>query len=567
VRHTLQQLWTRTDGAVAPTVALSLVALIAAGGIAFDYARVASLQTELHNAADQAALAAATQLDGQANATSRAVAAAQSLLTNKSLFGNDTCGTSIDTGVTDSSCSAGGAASRVRITFYSNVADADAGTNGYSADPTKDGIAKAVEVEVAERKAVYALTPIVGAFSSGSIGAEAVAAVGHAICKTPPVMLCNPAEPASNGNVDLDYNPTPGIGLRLVTGDASVPGNFGWLEAAIGNGANALAGELGYNTPLGDCQPITGVTTKTGMSTSVLNAFNTRFDVYANGNTTCPSQYGGDCSPSTNTRKDVVCKPNAAKTGCSNDSWDEAATPYRLPTDTTTTTTTKCTGPPKNPTCVPVTTTTTATSERVLKSGDTYPSIMGYPHDLCHAWPRNAQTCGGNNIAGNGTWDRDAYFKVNYGYADATAWQAATGLPANASRWKVYQWELANRSLTVGGKAVGIDSPQQGASATEYAFSYPATGRAGAAASTSQADRRRMSIAVLNCQALNAHGKTTEVPVPTWLDVFLVEPAVSRDKKSYTDDKDIYVEVIGKTTSDTGVVGQVVRRDVPYLIR
>jgi hypothetical protein len=42
---------------VAPTVALSLFALLGAGGLAFDYARLASLDTELQNAADQAALA------------------------------------------------------------------------------------------------------------------------------------------------------------------------------------------------------------------------------------------------------------------------------------------------------------------------------------------------------------------------------------------------------------------------------------------------------------------------------------------------------------------------------
>ena len=47
-----------TSGAVAPTVALSLFALIATSGIAFDYARMAAMDTELQNAADQAALAA-----------------------------------------------------------------------------------------------------------------------------------------------------------------------------------------------------------------------------------------------------------------------------------------------------------------------------------------------------------------------------------------------------------------------------------------------------------------------------------------------------------------------------
>ena len=91
-----------TDGAVAPMVALSLVGLIAAGGIAFDYARMASLDTELQSAADQSALAAASQLDGEPGACARAVAAAQNLVTNDTRFANDAGGLAItiaDTGV------------------------------------------------------------------------------------------------------------------------------------------------------------------------------------------------------------------------------------------------------------------------------------------------------------------------------------------------------------------------------------------------------------------------------------------------------------------------------------
>ena len=74
------------SAAVAPTVALSMFALIGAGGIAFDYARLATLDTEMQNAADQAALAAATQLDQQSGAVARATAAAQALLTNQTLM-------------------------------------------------------------------------------------------------------------------------------------------------------------------------------------------------------------------------------------------------------------------------------------------------------------------------------------------------------------------------------------------------------------------------------------------------------------------------------------------------
>src|SRR6187200_1653214 len=78
-----------TSGAVAPTIALSLFALIGAGGIAFDYARMASLDTELQSGADQAALAAATQLDGQPGACARAAAAAANMLTNDTIFANE----------------------------------------------------------------------------------------------------------------------------------------------------------------------------------------------------------------------------------------------------------------------------------------------------------------------------------------------------------------------------------------------------------------------------------------------------------------------------------------------
>ena len=78
-----------SSGAVAPTVALALFALLGAGGVAFDYARLVTIDTEMQNAADQAALAAATQLDQQANAVARATAAAQGLLANQTLMAND----------------------------------------------------------------------------------------------------------------------------------------------------------------------------------------------------------------------------------------------------------------------------------------------------------------------------------------------------------------------------------------------------------------------------------------------------------------------------------------------
>src|SRR5437588_2623873 len=176
-----RSIWSNDEGAVAPTVALALVGLIAVGGIAFDYAHLASLDTELQQAADQAALAAATQLDGQSGAIARATAAAQSLITNRTLL-------------------AGGSGSNAvtvpTITFCSAFDDSVASTATACTTTTSDSAAKEVWVQIGGRTANYTLTPIVGLISSGSISAEGVASMSSAICKTPPVMLCNPAEPA-----------------------------------------------------------------------------------------------------------------------------------------------------------------------------------------------------------------------------------------------------------------------------------------------------------------------------------------------------------------------------------
>src|SRR2546430_14572586 len=84
--QSVRALWRSSDGAVAPTVALSLIGLVAIGGVAFDYAHLAAMDTELQQAAGQAALGAATQLDGQSGAIARATAAAESLITNKTLL-------------------------------------------------------------------------------------------------------------------------------------------------------------------------------------------------------------------------------------------------------------------------------------------------------------------------------------------------------------------------------------------------------------------------------------------------------------------------------------------------
>src|SRR5438067_2192604 len=95
MRGIARRLWTDDQGSVAPIVAISLIGLLAVGGVGFDYARLASMHTELQNAADHAALAAASQLDGSTDSCARAAAAAASLLSNKTYFANDNAGTGV----------------------------------------------------------------------------------------------------------------------------------------------------------------------------------------------------------------------------------------------------------------------------------------------------------------------------------------------------------------------------------------------------------------------------------------------------------------------------------------
>jgi Flp pilus assembly protein TadG len=537
MQRSVRSLSQNTDGAVAATVGLSLFALIAVGGIAFDYARLAAMDTELQNAADQAALAAAGQLDGQSDACTRAAAAATALLTNNTRLANESGSSRAVTVTNEPACDATG-----NIRFYQSY-DKVTDTPGPAAT---DGInAAVVMVRVNSREAFYAFTPIVSALRSGGIQGEAVASLGSAICKTPPVMMCNPAEPTSNVDPNFPFNPAEGAGLRLVIGSPDAPGNFGFLRTAE-TGATGVAKMLGYNNPPAGCIATNGVDTEPGNMISVRAAFNTRFDITENGSLTCPA--GGTCSPSQNSRKDVV---RASADGCElgNNAWRESSIPYRAPNTN-----------PLNATTNP------------MDATNAYPNVMGYPRDLCHAVSVTGICSSG--IVGNAAWDIDAFFQVNFGWNRAQ-WMANTvdssGNPLAAtaadvpsvSRYDVYQWEMAHPSQ--------VPVPQPIGATGLNGYARPVCRSPGIIPSGTVPDRRRISVAVVNCHAENIHGAGTGVHVVDWLDVFLVEPALARGNgpSQRSTNGDIYVEVIQKTSSGSSgtVAGQVTERDVPYLIR
>jgi hypothetical protein len=204
---------------------------------------------------------------------------------------------------------------------------------------------------------------------------------------------------------------------------------------------------------------------------------------------------------------------------------------------------------------------------------------MGYPRDKCHAVSQNG-TCTNDKI-GDGAWDRNAYFRVNYGWTSAE-WPTyvAQGVAsarittATPTRHQVYLWEIANRTTTIGGKTILPPAGRKyGTGANgETDFDAPVCSPlqgygTGLVPGGTIVDRRRISAAVINCNAWDVHGGGgTVYGVVRWIEMFLVEPSLQRDR---TDPNDVYAEIIGETTLDAAgaTAGQVTRRDVPYLVK
>jgi len=537
-----------TDGAVAPTIALSLIALVAVGGVAFDYSRLATMHTELQQAADQAALAAASQLDTSSGACARAGAAAAQLLNNQTYFGNYGSGRQV-TVASETACDATGS-----VKFYQSY---DQTTDTPGAAATSDANAKFVVVTVDARQAKYALTPIVGALSSGNIAATAVATLGSgAICKIPPLMICNPAE---TGSV-LTFDPSTyrGRGLKLEAGGGGswAPGNYGYLD--FGNGAPTVEKAMGSNVDNDPCVDAATVQTKPGNTASAPAGINTRFDMYDNGLIAYCAASTGNCSPAVNVIKDAIhptfsngSQPNETASNSDNCTIMNGNDPWELP----------------SPLYQPDATT------RQQVGAD--PQNMGLPRDICHAISGSGDCGGTASRFGDGSWDRNLYFKVNYGStaydgsvsAAATAWNKLAWLSSWAStngvtlstisRYDVYRAETAAITAGTLTRADGATDAKRRLVGTATHGSHTVdmyaygNGRCAAsqAASATVKDRRILTAAVVNCVAGSVQGSTHITPIG-WIDLFLVEPSI--DRGTLTGKDQIYVEVIGGATKPDG---------------
>lgn len=258
--------WGRDQsGGVSIYVALIATAIFGIIGLSIDASRAMIVHSEAQAAADAVALAAASQLDGTPSAITRANAAVANLVENDQRL----------------AATGASAVAIAQVRYLDELPSEDALqiTNDFvTTDPLR---ARFVEVTTAPISHLNTFLRAVGADAPLNITRRAVAGCHQMVCRSQPLMICNPAEAANIGaafNID-DWR---GRQIRFLHQGGPnapwAPGNFGYLSAG-GTGVpvlvNALASTSGANACYGP-----NVTTEPGAKNGARSALNVRFGIY-----------------------------------------------------------------------------------------------------------------------------------------------------------------------------------------------------------------------------------------------------------------------------------------------
>ncbi|QGZ96590.1 pilus assembly protein TadG-related protein [Terricaulis silvestris] len=254
-------------GAVAIYVALTATVTFGIVGLAVDVSRAMIVRSEAQAGADALALAAASQLDGTPSAIARANTAIANLVENSQRFAS--------TGP--------GPVSFSSVRFLSGLPSSDNSPITGAFVTTDPLLARFVEVTTAPLSHSNTFLLAVGATPSINISTDAVAGCNQAICRAPPMMICNPAEQGNPG-ASFDIDVWRGRQIKFLhqggAGASWAPGNFGYLEVN-GSGANALRDALASINGGNICYG-RSVTTEPGAKNGASNALNVRFGIYQN---------------------------------------------------------------------------------------------------------------------------------------------------------------------------------------------------------------------------------------------------------------------------------------------
>jgi Flp pilus assembly protein TadG len=498
------------DAAIAPLYALALFGLIMIAGVGWDYSRMATMHSELQNAADQAALAAATQLTGVTGARANAEAAARDFLaSDASAWVNETKLANDDGGRT-----VGG----LSFEFFQDWIDA---TDEPGLDATTDANARYVRVTVGGRTARYALTAIGGLVSSGAIGASAVATLQNSVCQAPKLFVCIPS---------LDFPSTADKGKGLVlrqlpnATDSFSPGNFGFLDPGgvlkSDNDKGNPNRELGRNSVVDSCIASTGIESEPGFVATETNALNTRLDIYGPGIPKCNSANGDFC-PAESTVSQRV---------------------YKISLNNTSAASTDCPlTPPNNANLLTL-------SEALDEIGVLENGNPGYQRDNC-------LRDGPCVSLGDGDWSGQAYMNQNHGAVDIST-------VSDGTRHGVYKWELGNAAARLRPRKVGYTSTTGPPAKEDLYCAYPRPVNEDPwIPPGNEKDRRTLTVAAVDCTGLNGRDV---LDIRGWIDLFLVDASASTGPNS----GEIMTEVIGRAKNGDGNFAfQELSRKKPVLVQ
>lgn len=376
-------------GAALIYVSIALTVFMGFAALVIDGGRLFTLDTEMQSAADAIALAGAAELDGSADAQTRAEAAMANLVQNSQTFGTGAAGITA-----------------YAHRFLSALPDDDQPLSSATVAPDPES-SRFVEVTVTTRQIDSMFATAIGGGQTAGANAVAVAGFTSAVCKFTPLFMCNPYE--GTGTDLRTAIADPNERRRLIElkkgpsggGAQYFPGNFGLLEPGTGPGANEVRQSLAKVDP-GACFVQTGVTTQTGTIASIRTAVNTRFDIYDapfKGDKNSP-----DYRPAENVTKGYMLK-NANK----------------------------CSGEP-DPNTPPV-------------------SMAMPLDDCTQSPACGTLGGGGAHVWGNGVWDFEAYWDMNHGNRDGAYDKAADGNTTDwnngnlPSRYDVYRYEIEEGAI------------------------------------------------------------------------------------------------------------------------
>lgn len=276
-------------GAFLVLAAILLAVLLGMAALGIDVGRVYALRSEMQNAVDAAALAAAAELDARADARERAIAAARNLLEHDSRFASVAALLGTDA-LPDSA-----------FTFYCTVgARYDPPYNPLYCSGSSDAQGRYLATSDLETHYVKVdLDPALAAdrFRVGLIFLPVLSALGiqtptevaeqaHALggrnsytCNVPPIAICDPFEGSGTTFRDA-MRPGAGIELRSSGSGQWTQGNFGFLTPPDGSNGAAATSKLLANENTAGCNSPFIKTEPGAMAGPTTHAINTRFDDY-----------------------------------------------------------------------------------------------------------------------------------------------------------------------------------------------------------------------------------------------------------------------------------------------